>query len=67
MKRAILMLFIASLLAGCKSQTPTVDPFFGRTTVPTAFNWFMRRPQSRPLLFTYYPRNHRLRFNQLAI
>jgi hypothetical protein len=34
MKRAILILFIALGLAGCKSQTPTVDPFFGRTTVP---------------------------------
>jgi len=34
MKRAILILFIALGLAGCKSQTPTVDPFFGRTTIP---------------------------------
>lgn len=34
MKRAIAMLFLACWLAGCKSQTPTVDPFFGRTTVP---------------------------------
>lgn len=34
MKRAILIVFIALGLAGCKSQTPTVDPFFGRTTVP---------------------------------
>jgi hypothetical protein len=34
MMRAILILFIALGLAGCKSQTPTVDPFFGRTTVP---------------------------------
>ncbi len=34
MKRAILIILIALGLAGCKSQTPTVDPFFGRTTVP---------------------------------
>jgi hypothetical protein len=34
MNRAILILFIALVLAGCKSQTPSVDPFFGRTTVP---------------------------------
>ena len=35
MNRAILILFIALVLAGCKSQTPSVDPFFGRTTVPS--------------------------------
>jgi hypothetical protein len=34
MRRAILILLIAFGFAGCKSQTPTVDPFFGRTTVP---------------------------------
>jgi hypothetical protein len=34
MKRAILILLLASGLAGCKTQTPTVDPFFGRTTIP---------------------------------
>jgi hypothetical protein len=30
----ILMFIITLGLAGCKSQTPSVDPFFGRTTVP---------------------------------
>jgi hypothetical protein len=34
MRWAILILLIAFGFAGCKSQTPTVDPFFGRTTVP---------------------------------
>jgi hypothetical protein len=34
MKRAFLIILIAMVLAGCKNQTPTVDPFFGRTTVP---------------------------------
>jgi hypothetical protein len=34
MKRAIFTIFIACVLAGCKSSTPTVDPFFGRTTIP---------------------------------
>ena len=34
MKRAFLIILIALGLAGCKSQSPTVDPFFGRTTVP---------------------------------
>ena len=34
MKRAFLIILLAVGLAGCQSQTPTVDPFFGRTTVP---------------------------------
>jgi hypothetical protein len=34
MKRAIPILIITWAMTGCKSQTPTVDPFFGRTTVP---------------------------------
>ncbi len=34
MKRAFLIIIFAIGMAGCKSQTPTVDPFFGRTTVP---------------------------------
>ena len=33
MKRAFLVILLAGL-AGCASQTPKVDPFFGRTTVP---------------------------------
>ncbi|HEY4761507.1 MAG TPA: hypothetical protein VIH42_13075 [Thermoguttaceae bacterium] len=34
MNRFFIIFIIACSLAGCKSQTPVVDPFFGRTTIP---------------------------------
>jgi hypothetical protein len=34
MKRLFLLILIGTLTAGCKSQTPVTDPFFGRTTIP---------------------------------
>jgi hypothetical protein len=35
MTRPVILILIALLMAGCKNQqSPTADPFFGRTTVP---------------------------------
>lgn len=34
MKRLFGLILIAILLAGCKSDPPVCDPFFGRTTIP---------------------------------
>ena len=49
MKRAFLIILIALGLAGCKSQSPTVDPFFGlhgfyiSEQRPYAFDYLHRR------------------------
>jgi hypothetical protein len=34
MKRIVILFLMFYGLPGCKSQTPSVDPFFGRTTIP---------------------------------
>lgn len=34
MKRCLALLLLASLAAGCKAPAPSIDPFFGRSTVP---------------------------------
>jgi hypothetical protein len=34
MKRLFSLILVGCVVAGCKSQTPMADPFFGRTTIP---------------------------------
>jgi hypothetical protein len=34
MKRFFALILVGLLVAGCKSQAPVCDPFFGRTTIP---------------------------------
>ena len=50
MKRAFLIILLAVGLAGCQSQTPTVDPFFGRTNRAAAADRLDCRTNGRSLL-----------------
>ena len=34
MTRPVILILVGLLMAGCKSQPPMADPFFGRTTIP---------------------------------